>query len=132
MSFSEEEKKEHKLKSVAKYRATDKGKLTNERNQQNFKEKNPNYFVEWNLNKRYGITLDQWNSLFEQQKGKCAVCGRSQSELNCKFHLDHDHNTGKIRGLLCTSCNIALGDFRVDEVGTDILYRAVEYIEKVR
>lgn len=59
----------------------------------------------------YGITLKQYQELFEKQKGCCAICGRHQRNFKSKLHVDHDHKTGIIRGLLCTGCNIILGHY---------------------
>ena len=63
------------------------------------------------LQKAYGISLDDYNELFIQQGGKCAICGKLQSEFDYPFHVDHDHKTGKVRGLLCSGCNTGLGHF---------------------
>lgn len=131
MSFGDLEKQREKWRDAnAKYRDTDKGKKTNKKNQEKWKKENPTYSIEWNLKKRYDMTLDEWNKLFESQEGCCAICGRHQGELKTKLHVDHNHITGEIRGLVCAACNIALGDFRIDELGTDILYKAIEYLEK--
>ncbi len=59
----------------------------------------------WALKSRYGLTADQYAELLLKQGGACAVC-RSVVE---KFHVDHCHNTGQVRGLLCHKCNIRLG-----------------------
>ena len=63
------------------------------------------------LLKEYGITPDDYAKLFEQQKGCCAICGSQESGHNVTQHLlvDHDHITNKVRGLLCSSCNLLLG-----------------------
>ena len=57
----------------------------------------------------YGITLEDYNKLFDEQNGCCAICGKHQSEFKRPLSVDHDHNTGKVRGLLCTPCNNGLG-----------------------
>lgn len=59
--------------------------------------------------KRYGITLEDFNRMFEQQHGRCGMCGKHQSELYHTLAVDHSHETGKVRGLLCTACNVRLG-----------------------
>lgn len=61
------------------------------------------------LEYKYGITLEVWQELFNAQNGRCAICLRHQSEVTMKFHTDHCHKTGKVRGLLCASCNHTLG-----------------------
>ena len=59
--------------------------------------------------REFGITLNEYNEMFEKQKGCCAICGRHQSEFKRSFDVDHDHKTGKVRGLLCFKCNVVLG-----------------------
>lgn len=66
------------------------------------------------LKKNYGITLDQYDEMFAKQKGVCAIC--SQPEVSKREYLcvDHDHASGRVRGLLCHDCNIGLGKFKDD------------------
>jgi hypothetical protein len=59
--------------------------------------------------RRYGISLEEYNQRFIVQNGKCAICSKSQMEFKRRFHVDHDHETGKVRGLLCENCNHMLG-----------------------
>ena len=61
------------------------------------------------LKKLYGITLDEYNTLYELQDGKCAICGKHNSEFTKSLAVDHDHKTSKIRELLCILCNTQLG-----------------------
>ena len=62
------------------------------------------------LQRHYGIGLDDYNKLFEEQKGTCAICGTDTPGGKWKnFHVDHCHDTKKVRGLLCTNCNTTLG-----------------------
>ncbi len=61
------------------------------------------------LRHAYGITLEDYNSMFTKQEGKCAICKIHQIELNKSLCVDHCHSTGKIRGLLCHNCNHAIG-----------------------
>jgi hypothetical protein len=62
-----------------------------------------------NLKKNYGLTLENYDNLFKFQSGYCLGCNRHQNQLNHKLNVDHNHITGKIRGLLCIGCNRALG-----------------------
>ena len=55
--------------------------------------------------REYGIGSHAYDMLFAQQGGKCAICDRHQSEFKRGLSIDHDHKTGKVRGLLCTRCN---------------------------
>lgn len=78
------------------------------------------------LRKKYGLSLEDFDRLLEAQNGVCAICHREPK--GGVFAVDHDHETGAIRGLLCQShCNRALGLFRDDP---EIMRRAIEYLEK--
>ena len=79
------------------------------------------------LKRVYNITLKEYNEMFVNQSGCCAICGRHQSELKQALGVDHSHKTRKIRGLLCRACNISLGGFRDN---TEILYKAINYLKK--
>lgn len=81
------------------------------------------------LNHRYGITLDGYDTLLEEQDGCCAVCNVKQSDKSYHFHVDHCHTTGVVRGLLCSPCNVFLGVIKDD---TDALKRAINYLERKR
>jgi hypothetical protein len=72
-----------------------------------YRENNREYFREKNWARRGidGITYEKYLFDLKEQKGRCMIC---HGEMN-KPHVDHDHNTGKYRGLLCTSCNTGLG-----------------------
>jgi hypothetical protein len=62
------------------------------------------------LKSEYGITVEEYDRLLALQAGVCAVCGQEERAKNKKtLAVDHDHVTGAVRGLLCHSCNIALG-----------------------
>jgi hypothetical protein len=79
------------------------------------------------LKYKYNITLDDYNSMFQNQAGCCAICNIHQNELNTKLHIDHCHNTNKIRGLLCSNCNTSLGLMKDD---TFRLEKAIKYLLK--
>ena len=79
-----------------------------------------------NLLKQYGITLEDYDSLVLEQKGKCLICGIPQENLKQGLHVDHNHKTGKIRGLLCGSCNGGLGLFKDNIL---LLRKAIKYIK---
>jgi hypothetical protein len=74
----------------------------------------------------YGITLDDYNKMFEQQKGKCAICKRHQNNLTRTLCVDHDHKTNQVRALLCVTCNT---DVSVVE---DRLKEMLKYLNKYR
>jgi hypothetical protein len=70
-------------------------------------KKDPDWLRDAWLRKKYGISLDIFNEMFESQKGACKICFRAGLTL-C---VDHCHETGKVRGLLCRRCNYGLGYF---------------------
>ncbi len=75
--------------------------------------------------KRYGLTVESYNSLFLKQNGCCAGCNLHQSEFNRNFAVDHCHTTGKVRGLLCVACNLVIGHAQDD---TSILLNLIKYL----
>jgi hypothetical protein len=66
----------------------------------------------------YGITLDDYNKMFNTQEGKCAICQRHQNELTRTLCVDHDHKTNKVRALLCVTCNtdVSVVENRLEEM----------------
>jgi hypothetical protein len=79
------------------------------------------------LKKTYGITLDDYNTLFAKQEGKCTICNTHQSQLQKSLAVDHCHTTKQVRGLLCMTCNTALGKFKDD---INLLQNAINYLKK--
>ncbi len=81
-----------------------------------------------NYKHRYGITLEDYDNMLKEQGGCCAICGSSDSKCHGRmnFAVDHCHETGKVRGLLCNDCNRALGLF---QDSSEILDKAVKYLE---
>lgn len=66
------------------------------------------------LRRTYDITDHEYAMMLEAQQHKCKICGKHELELKRKLDIDHDHRTGKVRGLLCTTCNINPGRFKDD------------------
>lgn len=81
----------------------------------------------------YGVTLEQYNRLAEQQNGKCAICRKVPDHTlntglkSSKLFIDHDKNTKQIRGLLCFHCNTGIGKF---DHSIDLLEAAIKYLNK--
>lgn len=75
----------------------------------------------YRLKADYGLTVEQYQEMYDAQEGLCSICGDHHDTL-C---VDHSHETGKVRGLLCSSCNIALGKLKDDAV---IVQRAADYL----
>ncbi len=79
------------------------------------------------LKHNYGISLEDYNRLFGEQNGLCLGCYKHQTQLKKRLVVDHNHKTGKVRGLLCSACNTVLG-FANDKVET--LQRLIDYISR--
>ena len=78
-----------------------------------------------NRKRNYALTKDQFNDLVEAQQNCCPCCLREQWEFGI-FHVDHNHITGEVRGLLCSQCNTALGMVKDNP---DILKRLIQYLK---
>ena len=79
------------------------------------------------LQKKYGITLDDYNQMLEKQNGECAICGAEQADsLKRPLVVDHCHDEGHVRGLLCNHCNMGIGQLNHD-IG--LLKKAINYLE---
>ena len=95
--------REKVIKQHAEYR--DKNRELLREKQRKFNKENPIKRKNSMLKYQYGITLIDYNKMFEQQKGKCAICKRHQNNLTRTLSVDHDHKTNKVRALLCITCN---------------------------
>lgn len=96
-----------------------------------WREDHPGYYVgrdaERRLQRRYGIGLVEKQALIDAQDGKCALCDvpfQTEKKTPC---IDHDHDTGEIRGILCVGCNVALGRFGDNRQG---FRRVTKYLMK--
>lgn len=76
--------------------------------------------------KKYGITLEEYNQMFANQGYRCAICGSDDSKSKLDFCVDHCHNTGKVRGILCHGCNKGIGYF---EDNLNNLESAIKYLQ---
>lgn len=77
------------------------------------------------LKHKFGITLEQYEEMLERQEFCCAICGRHQSEFRYGLVVDHNHESGVVRSLLCQPCNAALGGFQDSQ---EILMTAQSYL----
>jgi hypothetical protein len=94
-----------------------------------FKEyyrKNPRKAKEYSL-KMYGLTLKDFDSMRDKQKHCCAICQTHESDLRRKLFVDHCHATGKVRGLLCQSCNTMIGNAKDSVL---VLQAGIKYLSK--
>jgi hypothetical protein len=146
--------KEYQQKWAKKYYAIPKNREKRRLASAKWKTENPNYFktesrriknrksaVRWyyqnkekskeNSRKRklvkvFGISSETYNALFDSQNGLCAICGKSSTK---RLAVDHNHTTGKVRGLLCHRCNTSLGLLDED---LNSIKKMLEYLEKFK
>lgn len=86
----------------------------------------------FHLNKRYNITPEEYQIKLKQQDYKCAICNKDvtkniRKNVVTALSVDHDHETNKVRDLLCFSCNSGLGQFKDN---LDLLFKAYKYLKK--
>ena len=86
------------------------------------KEKSKLYSTVYNRERKYGVSDKQYQQMLLDQDGLCAICSKVCTR---QLALDHDHSTGKVRGLLCNNCNRGLGHFKDNPT---LLVRAVKYL----
>ncbi len=98
-----------------KYKEANKDKILNEAKR--WRENNVNKISssrrKCNYKRRYNTTIEEYDRMFEEQDGVCYICG--EPSLAKRLAVDHNHETGKVRGLLCARCNIWLGIFENNE-----------------
>lgn len=90
------------------------------------------YHHRWRLANKYGITVEQYNEMLEAQNGVCAICEEAPPQeptrkgKSNKLHVDHDHETLRVRGLLCLRCNVVLGAIEDDP---ELLESMIQYLK---
>ena len=92
-----------------------------------------NFPISWKYNlKKYGLSPEEYDKIFITQNGKCAICNKEETIITkygykARMHVDHNHSTGKIRELLCSACNHAIGLFKEN---VEVMKSAIEYLIK--
>lgn len=79
------------------------------------------------LQLRYGLTYEQWEEIRQAEDYRCMICGISEEEIGKKLDVDHCHDSGKVRGVLCNPCNNVLGHAK-DKI--EILEAAAQYLKE--
>lgn len=79
------------------------------------------------LKRHFDMTPEQYDALLAEQDGKCAICRCDQCATGRRFAVDHNHETGAVRGLLCTNCNQGIGHFQEDP---EVLHAAIAYVQR--
>lgn len=96
-----------------------------------YAKKHPDKYKQYRLKGRYGISLEIYQRMEVEQHGRCKICRRKETLIDGrtgrvrKLTVDHNHQTGRIRGLLCSQCNRSVGGFR-DSIS--ILQSAINYL----
>lgn len=96
------------------------------------RNRKPGYHRRANLKHRYGITPEEYESILIQQNFACAICEVEIShaleyKTDRSVAVDHNHDTGEVRGILCSKCNLVLGHAREN---TEILYKSIVYLSE--
>ena len=120
---------ENKKTSNARYLASEKGLEAKRRAGNKWYHGNARGVWLYQLKTKYGITEEDYNNLLEQQNGLCAICKQppdaGSKGRTWRLHVDHDHRTNEVRGLLCDNCNRGIGLFQESvsnlEAATDYL-----------
>jgi len=113
-------------KTIRRYRKTEEGKKVRRKNNREYRrkysktksgkkaikkhdesEKRKTSYRRHSLKRKFNMTLEQYDKMFEEQGGVCAICG-GIGDRGYRLAVDHNHETGKIRGLLCSKCNLHL------------------------
>jgi hypothetical protein len=113
--------------SQRRYRERHKERLKEYRARPEVREKRREQWRRWACNYRYGITHEDRDALLARQGGCCAIC-KSTEPPSRGWHIDHDHATGEVRGILCNKCNTGLGLFK-ENVKT--FHAAIDYLGKL-
>lgn len=89
-------------------------------------ERDPEYARNWKLLDRYGITSEDYDRMLAEQMGLCRICRRPPKTV--RLHVDHDHDTGEIRGLLCPTCNQNI-EWLIAHRASALAYLTLNYLE---
>jgi hypothetical protein len=103
------------------YKKTEKGRIATRKYQKNRYNRMEYSKRLW---LRYGLTKERYEEMLQNQNELCAICLLKPTE---KLHVDHDHKTGEVRGLLCGKCNRGIGLFNDD---IELLSKSIEYLKK--
>lgn len=104
----------HRRKDINKSREKDRERYSKNSDvrakyARDYRKNNPEKMRELHLKSNYNITINDYNNMLLKQNNKCAVCGRDMSDYGKVFCVDHNHTTGKVRGLVCDPCNYGIG-----------------------
>lgn len=98
-----------------------------ERRISDWRIKNPLGYRKATIKRKYGLSIEEYEALLKEQNNACAICSVTEFGGRGYPPIDHDHDTGKVRAILCNKCNAGLGLFRDNK---DILMKAFAYLQK--
>jgi hypothetical protein len=113
-------------KDISTYAWRAKNKDRYNENMRKLRATDKEMFKNIDLKRTHGITIDDYNKMLKEQDHKCKICKKSNPSSKRTLAVDHDHKTGKIRGLLCYGCNRALHTLD----NSDLFEAAVDYLNK--
>ena len=92
-----------------------------------WRSKNPDKQHATDIKRNYGLSIEDYNRMLVEQECKCKICGKQHdpSKKRGRLYVDHNHKNGKVRGLLCSGCNTAIGNMKDD---VSLILKAIEYI----
>ena len=105
-------------------------KLNAQQRERNQTGRYARHYLKSHLKRSYGLTVEQYEAMVSVQGGKCAICGKvpgNTSHIDGRLHVDHCHDTDRVRDLLCTGCNKGIGQFGDDP---ELLEKAIAYLRK--
>ena len=116
---------ERRKESLSKYNNSEKRKA----DMKLYYAKNEEYSYGRGIVSKYGIDLVEYNKLLVKQKHSCYICKKHKDTFRNRLCVDHNHKTGKVRGLLCSSCNFAIGSSKDSVI---ILKRMIKYLKEYK
>jgi hypothetical protein len=114
--------------SRQRYEADNRDELNRKRRE--YRKENPDITRNQWYKQQYGISLDEYQELLDKQHSRCALCHKLSWECRRRLVVDHDHETGEVRALLCTGCNILVGF--MEKKGRLVVEKALKYIDDYR
>lgn len=134
MVFTEEERRDRALAASRRHYARNREAMRyrdkapeRRKASREWAKKNPKMVRNNSLRSCYGITLDDYTRMHEDQDGRCTICHKTSEQEGRALAVDHCHVTKKVRSLLCTSCNTTIGK---EENNPGIFRRMLSYIEE--
>lgn len=133
MTAPDEVRRQKAREASARYRARNSEMIREKHRADADRRRAAGYYREWHqdvgywrsIERRYGVSREWYEATLERQGGVCAICGVEPGGKARKFAVDHSHETGEPRGILCGDCNRGLGDF-CDNI--DSLFSAAAYL----